>query len=126
MDDCVERGRDFNNGGARYNWSVVNVAGLANIADSLEAMRTVIFTEKAVTPRELRDVLERNFEGDEALRRRLAAAPKYGNDHAGVDALAVDVSDFIYREIRAFPCARGGRFLLSRGYRSGWPLAHLC
>ena len=113
MDDCVERGRDFNNGGARYNWSVVNVAGLANIADSLEAMRTVIFTEKAVTPRELRDVLERNFEGDEALRRRLAAAPKYGNDHAGVDALAVDVSDFIYREIRAFPCARGGRFLPS-------------
>ena len=113
MDDCVERGRDFNDGGARYNWSVVNMAGLANIADSLEALRTVIFTEKAVTPRKLRDVLELNFEGGEALRRRLAAAPKYGNDHAGVDALAAEVADFVYREIRAFPCARGGRFLPS-------------
>ena len=113
MDDCVERGRDFNDGGARYNWSIVNVAGLANVADSLEALRSVVFNDRAVTPRELRDVLELNFEGGEALRRRLAAAPKYGNDHARVDALAAEVADFVYREIRAFPCARGGRFLPS-------------
>jgi len=113
MDDCVDLGRDFNNGGARYNWSIVNVAGLANIADSLESLRTVVFTEKAITPRELCDILECNFEGHEALRLRLAAAPKYGNDHAGVDALAAELADFVYREIRAFPCARGGRFLPS-------------
>lgn len=113
MDDCVERGRDFNDGGARYNWSIVNVAGLANVADSLEALRTVVFAGKAVTPRQFRDILERNFQGDEALRLRLAAAPKYGNDFSGVDAIAAEVADFVYREIRAFPCARGGRFLPS-------------
>jgi len=113
MDDCVERGRDFNDGGARYNWSIINVAGLANVADSLEALRTVVFTEGAVTPLELRDILEHNFENNEALRRRLLAAPKYGNDRPGVDALAAEVAGFVYREIRAFPCARGGRFLPS-------------
>ena len=113
MDDCVERGRDFNDGGARYNWSIINVAGLANIADSLEALRTVVFTDKAVAPSQLCDILQRNFDGSEPLRLRLASAPKYGNDHAGVDALAADLAQFVYEEIRNFPCARGGRFLPS-------------
>jgi pyruvate-formate lyase len=113
MDDCVDGGRDFNDGGARYNWSIVNVAGVANVADSLAALRKVVFGEKVVTPRQMRDVLERNFEGHEPLRRRLMAVPKFGNDDEAVDALALDVADFTYREIRAFPCARGGMFLPS-------------
>lgn len=113
VDDCVARGKDFNAGGARYNASVVNVAGLANVADALEALRTVVFGERAVTPRALRDILERDFDGHEALRLRLLAAPKYGNDQAGVDGLARDIADTVYREIRAFPCSRGGRFLPS-------------
>ncbi len=113
MDDCIDRGQDFNAGGARYNWSIVNVAGLANIADSLEALHTVVFTDKVVTPSQLQSALDRNFEGHEPLRLRLAAAPKFGNDLKGVDALASDLADFVYREIRAFPCARGGPFIPS-------------
>lgn len=141
MDDCVERGRDFNDGGARYNWSIVNVAGLANVADSLEALRAVVFGEGVVTPSELCEILECNFEGHEALRLRLAAAPKYGNDQSCVDALASDLAAFVYGEIRAIPCTRGGHFLPSHimfdtfgwaghvvgatpdGRRSGEPLA---
>lgn len=113
MDDCVDRGRDFNDGGARYNWSVVNVAGVANVADSLEAIRRVVFVDRAVSPRRLRDVLARDFVDDEPLRRLLMAAPKFGNDSPGVDALAGEVAGFVYREIRAYPCARGGMFLPS-------------
>ncbi len=113
MDDCLDRGLDFNNGGARYNWSVINVAGLANVADSLEALRRIVFEQQAVSPVRFREVLERNFEGEEPLRRRLAAAPKFGNDEAGVDALAAAVADFTYRQIRAVPCARGGLFIPS-------------
>jgi formate C-acetyltransferase len=111
MDDCVDRGLDFNNGGARYNWSVINVAGMTNVADSLAALRAVVFGERTVTPRQLRDILDGNFEGQEPLRRRLQAVPKFGNDEAGVDGLAAGIADFVYREIRAYPCARGGRFL---------------
>ncbi len=113
MDDCVDRGRDFNAGGARYNWSIINVAGLANVADSLEALRSVIFTGKVVTPRQLRDILDHNFDGHEALRLQLSSAPKYGNGHAPVDGLAAELANFVYQEIRKFPCARGGRFLPS-------------
>lgn len=112
-DDCIDRGQDFNAGGARYNWSIVNIAGLANAADSLEALRTVVFTQRAVTPSQLGDILERNFEGQEPLRLRLGAAPKYGNDQPGVDALAADIADFVYQEIRSVPCNRGGRFIPS-------------
>jgi len=105
-DDCIDRGRDFNDEGARYNWSIVNVAGLANVADSLEALRNVMFTNRVVTPGQFRDILEHNFEGHEALRLRLAAAPKYGNDQPGVDALAAEIADFVYHEIRSVPCGR--------------------
>ncbi len=113
VDDCVGRGRDFNDGGARYNWSVVNVAGVANAADSLAALRRVVFEERRVTPPHMREILAANFEGQETLRLQLAAAPKFGNDEPEVDALAVKVAAFVYGEIRAFPCARGGRFLPS-------------
>lgn len=113
MDDCIERGRDFNDGGARYNWSVVNVAGVANVADSLAALRAMVFEGRVITPRQMLEILERDFEGDEPLRRRLMAVPKFGNDDPGVDGLAAEVAGFVYHEIRNYPCARGGRFLPS-------------
>lgn len=113
MDDCVESGRDFNDGGARYNWSVVNVAGIANVADSLYALRRRVFEERAVAPRRMREILEADFAGQEPLRRQLAAVPKFGNDDLAVDALAAEVAAFAYAEIRAFPCGRGGLFLPS-------------
>jgi formate C-acetyltransferase len=113
VDDCLERGRDFNDGGARYNWSVVNVAGLANVADALEALRMVVFEGRELTPIEMRAALASNFEGREPLRQRLAACPKFGNDAASVDALAGRIAACVYDAITSVPCARGGKFLPS-------------
>ncbi|MDD5704873.1 MAG: pyruvate formate lyase family protein [Kiritimatiellae bacterium] len=113
MDDCIERGRDFNAGGARYNWSVVNVAGLANVADALTALRIVVFERGEWTPDRMRTALAGNFEGQENLRQRLAACPKFGNDDPQVDDLARRLAECVYDEIAAQPCVRGGRFLPS-------------
>jgi formate C-acetyltransferase len=113
VDDCLERGRDFNDGGARYNWSVVNVAGLANVADALEALRMVVFEDRELTPVEMRTALASNFEGREPLRQRLAACPKFGNDSASVDAMASRLAACVYDAITSVPCARGGKFLPS-------------
>lgn len=141
VEDCLARARDFNDGGARYNWSVVNVAGLADVADALEALRVVVFERREISPPAMAAVLAADFDGREPLRRRLEACPKFGNDVPSVDALAARVAGRVYDGITSFPCARGGKFLpahimfetyahagaavgaLPDGRRSGGPLA---
>ncbi len=113
MDDCLDRGRDFNDGGARYNWSVVNVAGIANVADSLEAIREAVFKRKLVTPSRLLQVLRENFKGNEPLRQSLLGCAKFGNDIDSVDSIAAEIEAFVNGEILSRKCRRGGKFLPS-------------
>ena len=75
VDDCIDAGKEFNAGGARYNWSVVNVGGLANVADSLAAIRELLYEQAMVSPSELLGAMRRNFAGDEGLRQAIRAAP---------------------------------------------------
>jgi len=113
IDDCVERGREFHAGGARYNWSVVSIAGLANVADALAAVKHVIFDRGEATLAELEAALAADFEGYEELHRKLRAAPRYGNDHELPDGLMKEVAEFIFREFPLYAPWRGGRFLCS-------------
>jgi formate C-acetyltransferase len=110
VDDCLDRGLDFNAGGARYNWSVVNIAGLANCADSLEALYQVAFREQYFSPATVLEALEADFHGHEDMRRRLSRCPKFGNDEDHVDALAAHLADVVYSAVLDAPCDRG-RFL---------------
>ncbi len=111
VDDCIDRGLEFHAGGARFNWSVINIAGLANVADSLAALRQVVFEQGFVSGAELQAALEADFAGCEALRRRLEACPRFGNDDPAVDALAARVGEAVFRELLAHAPWRGGRFL---------------
>lgn len=113
IDDCIDRGVEFNAGGARYNWSVVNIAGLANVADSLVAVREMVFEKRVLSGGALLALLRSNFAENEAWRRRLSACPRFGNDNPSVDALAADIAQFIFTEFARYPCWRGGRFLPS-------------
>ncbi len=107
MDDCVDKGRDFNDGGARYNWSIINIAGVANVADSLQAIREVVFEKKTVKPAVLLRILQENFDGNEPFRRQLLSCAKFGNDLDGVDALASEIAEFTYKTLTAQKCTRG-------------------
>jgi pyruvate-formate lyase len=113
IDDCIASGVEYNAGGARYNWSVVNVAGLANVADSLAAVREVVFEKQELSGSSLASALSRNFEGMEALRQRLGRCPRYGNDLPAVDALAAEIAEHVFRALRQRKPWRGGRFLPS-------------
>jgi pyruvate-formate lyase len=113
IDDCIDRGIEYNAGGARYNWSVVNVAGLSNVADSLAAVREVVFETGEVKGVELLDALTCDFEGSEALRQRLMCCPRYGNDQPTVDEIAADIAQHVFAELRRHVPWRGGRFLPS-------------
>lgn len=111
IDDCLDAGVEFNAGGARYNWSVINVGGLGNVADSLAALREVVYERREVTPEALLAALQANFQGYEDLRQRLMRCPRYGNDQPQADELAHRVARTVFEELRRYAPWRGGRFL---------------
>jgi len=111
VDDCVDRGKSYYNGGARYNWSVINVVGLSNATDSLAAVRRAVYEERRVDAQELLAALQANFEGCESLREYLQRCPRYGNDDPEVNALAHRLSGVVYREFKRYAPWRGGKFL---------------
>jgi formate C-acetyltransferase len=113
IDDCIESGLEFNDGGARYNWSVINVAGLANVIDSLAAVQEVVFDRKELSGAELLAALQSDFTDAEPLRRRLQRCPRFGNDDPRADALATEIADFVFREFLLYAPWRGGKFLPS-------------
>jgi len=109
VQDCIRRGRGINAGGARYEDFGSTPLGLPNLADSLTAIRLAVYDEPFVTASDLLAALRGNFAGQEPLRRRLLALPKYGQGVAAADAMMQRV----VRSVCAFYEARrnglGGR-----------------
>ena len=88
-DDCLARGLDFDRGGARYNWVENSFVGLANLADSLVAVRRLVYQERSLTLAEFAAILAEDYQGHELLRQRIAnKLPKYGNDIDEADEVA--------------------------------------
>ncbi len=107
--DCIGRGMDINAGGTVYpSVHGVGLMGVGTTADSLAAIERVIFEEKAATLQELRQALADNFEGHEALHKKLLAAPKYGNDDWFVDKYAVWFTRFLCAEFNKYRTPDGG------------------
>lgn len=106
---CMEKGVDVTAGGAKYNLSGIQAIQCANIADSLAALKTLVYDEKLVDRAQLHAALASDFNDNDVLRLRLLhKAPKYGNDIAWVDEIANKwASDFAGRLAR-YTNARGG------------------
>ncbi len=95
VDGCLESGRDITAGGARHNYLTVEGISLATTADSVAAVKKLVYDDRTVTMDELIRALDANFQGYESLRQTLLnKAPKYGNDDASADELAGDISRF--------------------------------
>jgi pyruvate-formate lyase len=96
IDDCVETGVEYSAGGARYNWSVINVMGLANAADSLTSIRSVVFEDNSASGAEVVTALQGNFTGTDELRGRLMQAPRYGNGQPEADDTTRELSEQVF------------------------------
>ena len=111
IDDCMERGTDVTAGGAKYNLSGVQMIQVANLADSLAAIKQLVYDEKIVSREELLDALQKNFEGYDSLRARLLnKVPKYGNDVEWVDDVGVKWARYFRERIGTYTNYRGGRY----------------
>ena len=103
VNDCLARGTDIERGGARYNWIMPSFVGMANLVDSLYALKKVVYDEKSYTVCELKKILDDNFEGNEALRLHLLEdIPKYGNDIDEIDRYFSKFTSHIIAECKKY------------------------
>jgi len=111
MNDCIENGRDFRKDGARYNFSGFLCHGVANVADSLAALKKLVFEEKRLEAKDVLNALRTNYESDPALRLTLINhAPKYGNDDDYVDSIAAEVAERVADTVPKYKNSFGGAF----------------
>ncbi|HHV62064.1 MAG TPA: glycyl radical protein [Firmicutes bacterium] len=111
VEDCIDKGKDITAGGAHYNFSGVQGVGIANVANSMAAIKKAVFEEKWVTWNELLQILDRNFEDAEELRQKLHNnVPKYGNDDDYVDRFAAKWARKYCLELEKYKNSQGGTF----------------
>jgi pyruvate formate-lyase/glycerol dehydratase family glycyl radical enzyme len=111
IDDCLDRGLDVTRGGAHYNLSGIQIIQVANVADSLAAVKKLVFDEGVVDRARLVAALQDDFEHDEELRQILLnKAPKYGNDVEWVDELGNKWVHYFAAKFAGRTNYRGGRY----------------
>lgn len=109
IDDCIEKGLDYNAGGARYNTSYVQGVGLGSVTDSLTALRYHLFDKKTISAEGMLKALDANFEHFDEFREVLVyETPKYGNDDDYADEQAVRLFNMYFHAIDGRPCPRKG------------------
>lgn len=111
-DDCIGRGKTIKQGGAVYDFISGLQVGIANMADSLAAIKKLVFEEKKITPEQLWNALLDDFTNEENQKIQkmlIEDAPKYGNDNDYVDNLIVEAYDTYIDEIKKYPNTRFGR-----------------
>ncbi|MEE4356461.1 MAG: trans-4-hydroxy-L-proline dehydratase [Desulfococcaceae bacterium] len=109
IDDCIEKGKDYTDGGARYNTSYIQGVGLGSITDSLTAVRYHVFDKKNISMSLLLDALKADFRGYGELRDDLLhRTPKYGNDDDYADNITRKVFELYYDAVNGRPNTRGG------------------
>lgn len=107
--DCIGRGKTIKEGGAVYDFISGLQIGIANMADSLAAIKKLVFEEKKITPQQLWDALQDDFMSEENQKIQsmlINEAPKYGNDDDYVDQLVVEAYDSYINEIKKYPSTR--------------------
>ena len=112
ISDCLERGVDVTAGGAHYNLSGIQLIQVANVSDSLAALKALVYDSDCVSREQLLKNLRENYP-DETLRlTMLNRAPKYGNDVEWVDEIGEKWVEFIKGQLEKYTNFRGGRYII--------------
>lgn len=100
FDDCISRGKPLLSGGVRYLGGTLESYGNVNAADSLTAIKQVVYDEKKISADVLLDALRKSFKGMPNVRRELLACPKYGNEDEAADSMLVAVHEHVCNTTR--------------------------
>ncbi len=112
--DCIKNGKDYYNGGPRYNTNYIQCCGIGTITDSFSAINKHIYEDKTLTMDALLDALRLNFKGHEALRLRLLnKTPFFGNDDDRADTIMQRVYNSLFNAIDGKPNTKGSSYHLN-------------
>ena len=110
IDDCIEKGRDYYSGGARYNTTYIQCTGLGTITDCFTTLKKHVFEEGRYTMDEILKACHSNWEGEEKMRLYIRNhTPFFGNDEDYADDIAVKVYDDLVKAVEGHPNTRGGQ-----------------
>lgn len=113
ISDCLDNGKEITDGGARYNFSGVQGIGIANLSDSLHALKGMVFEQQRLSFDELLALLKANFatpEGEKIRARLINRFDKYGNDIDDVDNISAELLRHYCKEVEKYRNPRGGQF----------------
>jgi formate C-acetyltransferase len=110
IEGCLEKGRDYRNGGPLYNHGQILAEGIADTGDSLYAIKKLVYDEKKYTMEELVDALNKNFDGYEKLYHDFKNCEKFGNDIEEVDSITARALNRFFTVLKRNNTYRGGVF----------------
>jgi len=114
IDDCIINGKDYHDGGARYNSTYIQGVGLGSITDSLTSLKYNVFDKKHIAMKDFLKVLQSNFAEDENFRHRLLnKTPKYGNDDDYADDIMRGIFEAYFEAIDGRPNTKGDRYRIN-------------
>ena len=114
IDDCIEKGKDYYSGGARYNTTYIQCTGLGTITDCFTTLKKHVFEDKRYTMDEILEACKNNWGDNEVMRQYIRNhTPFFGNDDAYADTIAVRVYDDLVKAIEGRPNTRGGKTQLN-------------
>ncbi|MBT6941803.1 MAG: formate C-acetyltransferase/glycerol dehydratase family glycyl radical enzyme, partial [Candidatus Marinimicrobia bacterium] len=114
IEDCISTGKDYYNGGPRYNTNYIQCTGLGTVTDSLSTLKYHVFEEKTFDMDRILTAVANNFKDDEILRQTIVnRTPFFGNDDDYADDIALQVYDDLVKAIDGKPNIKGGEFHLN-------------
>ncbi|MEM4450353.1 MAG: pyruvate formate lyase family protein, partial [Nitrososphaerota archaeon] len=112
LEDAITTGKNLMERRMPYeNLGAISSCGMINVADSLAAIKKLVFDEKKITLKQLKEALTANWQGYEEIRKMCLDAPKYGNDDDYVDSIAVDLYNFFADTVQKYFTIRGAPFI---------------
>ncbi|MBR1666137.1 MAG: glycyl radical protein [Bacteroidaceae bacterium] len=110
IDDCIDKGKDYYSGGARYNTTYIQCTGLGTITDCFTTLKKHVFEDQRYTMDEILEACRNNWEHEEVMRAYIRNhTPFFGNDDEYADSIAVRVYDDLVDAIEGRPNTRGGQ-----------------
>lgn len=114
IDGCIEKGKDYYNGGPKYNTNYIQCCGIGTLTDSLSALKTHVFDEGSVAMEDLMSALLSNFKDAEPLRQKLwNRTPFFGNDDDRADTIMQQVYESLIQAIDGKPNTKGTCYRLN-------------
>jgi formate C-acetyltransferase len=111
VDDCIHNGKDYHDGGARYNTTYIQGVGVGTMTDALTSLRVHVFDQQKLSMGEFIDNLDTNFEGNDQLRQQLLnRTPKYGNDDDRADKVMQRIFEIYFNAVDGRKNTKGGEY----------------